>query len=138
MKKNDKQLALVKKVRSIRVDHLKRLATELSREANTLKSTLGEAENHLDHTLQSNLRRETQALTVLREKEEVKITEIIDFIKSQQISIKRLGDAQSRIDLVKENLYEKKQVLLEFKEQLTDAEKKLIGLEEFMKNGPWK
>lgn len=134
----EKQLAQIAQIRKLRVNNVRRKQTKLIAEESRMRGEIQEAEQHYRQA-------EIDYSTTQREQLQRLVTGgtvsphlISGYTKSALEGVSRIKVAFSQIDDSKSKFKEARKKVREVSVELTQVEKKLIGLEEVIKHQLWR
>lgn len=132
-----RQINTILKIRKMRVDHMQRQHRQLQNHIDTQSQAMGKAQMQMEEMHRDNVNKERETLTHMIGVDSLKLSSIVDYVKLQQHGVKRLGDAKRDTDLIQQDIEESKDNLAVSGAKLVQAEKKLLGIEEVIKEKLW-
>lgn len=137
MKKHNREMATILKVRELRVDSLRRMqlikAREMQEASDQISSNLSELED-LKHNM---IEAEQKTLASLTGQGFVKVDALVGFTKLQQDGVRRVNNQKLTIEESRLKYQQKVEEHQETMAKALHAEKRWMGLQEILKGEPW-
>ncbi|HEX5487451.1 MAG TPA: hypothetical protein VFX23_15795 [Limnobacter sp.] len=137
MKKHNREMTTILKVRELRVDSLRRMqlikAREMQEASDQISSNLSELQD-LKHNM---IEAEQKTLASLTGQGFVKVDALVGFTKLQQDGVRRVNNQKLTIEESRLKYQQKVEEHQETMAKALHAEKRWMGLQEILKGEPW-
>lgn len=133
----ENQLDQIVKIRDLRVQTLRRKQLQIQAEKSAAQRQVEMAKQRLLETEQQASEEQRQQLNALKSKGAVKSHELVAYTRNQLRGVKQINDAFKAIENHKDAVHQTVVRLNEHSAKLSKAEKKLIGLQEFISTHDW-
>ncbi len=134
----EKELKQIEHIRKLRVDHFRRKQNVVAAERNQAAAQIQNAESSYQQIEVELVQEQKEQLQTLTQSGRVKSHQVLAYTKLQLKGVKQIKDAVEIIETSKTKLKEVNLRLAASNVDLSKAEKKLIGLQEVMKEEFWK
>lgn len=133
----EKELKQIEQIRKLRVDNFRRQQGIVAAERNHAARQIQQAEEAYQSTEIELIGEQKNQLQALKSSSSVKSHEVVAYTKLQLKGVKQIKDAFNHVEDSKAKLKEVQQRLNSSTVELNRAEKKLIGLQEVIKEELW-
>lgn len=133
----EKELKQIEQIRKLRVDNFRRQQGVVAAERNQAARQIQQAEEAYQSTEIELIGEQKNQLQALKSSSSVKSHEVVAYTKLQLKGVKQIKDAFNHVEDSKAKLKEVQQRLNSSTVELNRAEKKLIGLQEVIKEELW-
>lgn len=137
-KSDDTQINMILKVRAMRVDGLRRLRAMHEAQVNRKSQEIFEHEEALQNAREARVADERRSLEAMVQVDTVKLDSIVSFIKLQQRGVRQLNEIRRDIESAKDGHEHALDVFRDSERKTQKAEKRLIAIEEVVKEQLWK
>ena len=134
----EKELEQVRQIRSLRVGSLKRKNTQAELAVTKAQQQVQQTEAEILQIQQDIVTLQREGISQLVNGNMVRVEKILNFNAERQKGFERVNQAHSELEKLIENRLQAQSDLTESIKAVTNAEKKLIGIEEVISEKLWK